>query len=39
MGRYLPSQSVSEFYKNNAQLEHGDENNEITILFQISHLL
>lgn len=30
---YLPSQLVSEFYKNKAQLEPGGENKEVTILF------
>lgn len=33
MERYLPSQLVSEFYKNKAQLEPGGENKEVTILF------
>ncbi|PJZ35861.1 adenylate cyclase [Leptospira levettii] len=33
MERYLPSQLVSEFYKNNAQLEPGGEMKEVTILF------
>lgn len=33
MERYLPSQLVGEFYKNNAQLEPGGENKEVTILF------
>ncbi|PJZ44882.1 adenylate/guanylate cyclase domain-containing protein [Leptospira brenneri] len=33
MERYLPSQLVSEFYKNKVQLEPGGENKEVTILF------
>ncbi|XDD47618.1 adenylate/guanylate cyclase domain-containing protein [Leptospira sp. WS39.C2] len=33
MERYLPSQLVSEFYKNKAQLEPGGEMKEVTILF------
>ncbi|MCT8333137.1 adenylate/guanylate cyclase domain-containing protein [Leptospira sp. 85282-16] len=33
MERFLPSQLVSEFYKNKAQLEPGGENKEVTILF------
>lgn len=33
MERFLPSQLVSEFYKNKVQLEPGGENKEVTILF------
>lgn len=33
MERYLPSQLVGEFYKNNANLEPGGETKEVTILF------
>ncbi|TGK49190.1 adenylate/guanylate cyclase domain-containing protein [Leptospira kanakyensis] len=33
MERFLPSQLVSEFYKNKVQLEPGGENKEVTVLF------